>query len=78
MTTKVLHELVKRAQSWPENAQEELARIANEIEADLKSGYYIPTPDELRGIDRGLREAAAGKFVSEAEVEAVLAKHSRK
>ena len=34
-------------------------------------------PEELRGIDRGLRDAAEGRFVSEAEVEAVFAKHRR-
>jgi hypothetical protein len=76
--TKILHDLIQRAQSWPEDAQEELAQIAREIEAGLKGGKYRATPDELRGVDRGLRDSAEGKFVSEADVEAVFAKHRRK
>jgi hypothetical protein len=38
-------------------------------------GLYIATEDELRGIDRGLREAEAGHFATAEEVEAVFAKH---
>ena len=36
---------------------------------------YRATKAELAAIDRGLREAQAGKFASEAEVEAVFAKY---
>jgi predicted transcriptional regulator len=35
---------------------------------------YEPTPEELAGIDRGLRAAAEGRVASEQEVEAVFAK----
>jgi predicted transcriptional regulator len=73
--SEVLNSIVERAASWPRDAQEELAYVAQEIEAELAAGVYRPTDDELRGIDRGLRDAADGKFVSEAEVEAVFAKH---
>ncbi|HEX4862165.1 MAG TPA: hypothetical protein VFV07_13085 [Rhizomicrobium sp.] len=38
-------------------------------------GFYIATEDELRGIDRGLREAEAGNFATAEEVEATFAKH---
>jgi predicted transcriptional regulator len=40
----------------------------------LKDGEYQPTPEELAGIDRGLRAAAEGRFASEQEVEAAFAK----
>jgi hypothetical protein len=33
-----------------------------------------PTPEELAGIDRGLRDAAEGRFAAEQKVEEVLAK----
>ena len=36
---------------------------------------YRATMTELEGIDRGLREANAGRFASDAEVEAVFAKY---
>ena len=72
---KEIEAVLDRVPSWPEQAREELASVALEIEAELKHGTYRATPDELRGIDRGLRDAAEGKFASEAKVEAVFAKH---
>ena len=54
--------------------QEQLAEFALELEAGLKDGEYQPTPEELAGIDRGLRDAAQGRFASEQEVEAAFAK----
>jgi predicted transcriptional regulator len=78
MMTKVWDDLLRRVQSWPEDAQQELAQVALEIDAELKGGKYRATPAELAGIDRGLSEAAQGKFVSREEVEAVFAKFRRK
>lgn len=37
-------------------------------------GEYEPAPDELAGIDRGLRAAAEGRFATDQQVEAVFAK----
>jgi predicted transcriptional regulator len=72
-----LKALIERAQTWPEEAQEELAQVAREIEAGIAGGTYRASPAELAGIDRGLRDAEAGKFASEDEVEAVFSKHRR-
>jgi hypothetical protein len=77
MMTKVWDELLRRVQSWPQEAQEELAQVALEIEAALKQGAYHPSPPELAGIDRGLRDSAEGKFASENDVEAIFEKHRR-
>jgi hypothetical protein len=38
---------------------------------------YKATPEELEAIDRGLRDAAEGKFATDEEVEAVFAKFRR-
>lgn len=76
--TKVWDELLRRVQSWPENAQQELAQVALEIEAELNRGHYQAAPDELTGIDRGLSDVAKGKFASGEDVETVFAKHKRK
>ena len=70
-------DVLERAKSWPKNAQDELAQIALEIEAELGAGNYSPTEAELRGIERGLRDAADGKFATQAEVEAVFTKYRR-
>lgn len=75
MMTKVWDELLRRVQSWPENAQQELAQVALEIEAELNRGHYHATLDDLAGIDRGLSDVAKGKFASGEDLEAVFAKH---
>jgi len=74
---KTLTELLQRADNWPAEAQKELAEIAGEIEAELRSGAYRATSEELAGIDRGLRDSADGKFATDEEVEAVFARHLR-
>ena len=77
MTAKVLKDALQRAESWPQEAQEELAELASEIDARLKGRKYHATADELAGIDRGLRAARDGRFATDKEVEAVFAKHRR-
>jgi hypothetical protein len=77
MASKSLKEAMRRIESWPEAAQEELAEIALEIDARLKGGRYHATPDELAGIDRGLEAARQGRFATDEQVEAVFAKHRR-
>jgi hypothetical protein len=77
MTAKALKDAIRRAEEWPEEAQEELAEIALQIDASLRGGIYRATADELAGIDRGLRAAREGRFATDEEVEAVFAKHRR-
>jgi hypothetical protein len=74
MKTQKLTEVLERVESWPADVQNELAEFALELDAGLKDGEYQPTPEELAGIDRGLRAAAEGRFANEQEVEAAFAK----
>ena len=53
--------------TWPEEAQEELAAIAFEMDSALKGGKYHATPEELEGIDRGLKAAREGRFATDEE-----------
>lgn len=71
---KSLSDLLERARSWPEDAQDELAQVAREIEAELSQGTYHATPEELAGVDRGLRDSADGRFASAEEIAATFAK----
>jgi predicted transcriptional regulator len=73
MKTKALTAILERVETWPEAAQQQLAEIALEIEQDL-SGTYNPTPAERAGIERGLADAKAGRFATDEQVEAALAK----
>jgi len=77
MTGKELRDLMERIESWPEEAQEELADIALEIEAEFRRGAYRANPKELAGIDRGLKAAREGRFAADQDVEAVFAKYRR-
>jgi predicted transcriptional regulator len=43
-------------------------------DARFKDGEYEPMPEELAGIDRGLRDAAEGRFASDDQVESAFAK----
>jgi hypothetical protein len=78
MKTKSLRQALERVENWPADAQDQLADIALDIDASIKDIQYEPTPDELEGIDRGLRDAAQGRFATDAEMEAAFAKFRRK
>lgn len=77
MTAKVLKDVLERVETWPEEAQAELAEIARQIDAALKGGVYHATPEELAGIDRGLKDAREGRFATDGDVNATFAKHRR-
>ena len=78
MKTKQLTEVLERVEAWPPHIQNELAEFALELDAGFRDGEYEPTPEELAGIDRGLRAAVERRFASEQEVEAVFAKFREK
>jgi predicted transcriptional regulator len=74
MTTKDLKSLLERVQSWPQEAQDELVDVANEIESELKNREYLATQEELRIIDAAMASIDGGEFATEAEVETVFGK----
>ncbi|MGO9005035.1 MAG: hypothetical protein ACLQIQ_21645 [Beijerinckiaceae bacterium] len=68
MTAKALKDVLQRVEAWPEEAQEQLAEIAREIDAQLAGGVYRATAEELEALDEAERSGVA----SEAEVEAAF------
>ena len=78
MTEADLKDLLKRVQSWPEAAQDELVALANQIENELQSNDYVATHEELRIIDAAMASIDAGEVASEREVEAAFAKFRAK
>jgi hypothetical protein len=68
MTTKALREALQRVETWPEEAQEDLAQIAQEIDAQLAGRAYHATPEELAAID----EAEHSGVASDEEIEAAF------
>jgi hypothetical protein len=68
MTAKALQEVLQRVETWPEEAQEDLAQIAREIDSQLAGRAYHATPEELAALDEAERSGVA----SEEEVEAAF------
>jgi hypothetical protein len=69
-----LKELMRRAEHWPEQAQEELAQLGEEIEEVLRGGEYEATSEELRAIDEAIAEIESGNVATDAQVRAAFAK----
>ena len=74
MTTKILQEVLRRVEDWPEAAQAELAEIALEVDRGLGPRAYHAAPKGLESIDRGLKAAREGRFATDDQVNQVLRK----
>jgi len=73
MTETDLQNLLARVRSWPEQAQNELVAVANQIESELK-GDYVATHDELEAIDAAMASIDAGEAATDLEIGAAFAK----
>jgi hypothetical protein len=74
MTTTDLKNLLERVQTWPEEAQDELVAVANQIESELQGKDYLATREELRIIDAAMTSIDAGEVATDAEIKAAFAK----
>jgi hypothetical protein len=77
MAASDLRNLLERAQTWPEEAQNELVAIASEIENELLGGEYLATQEELQSIDAALVSIDRGEVATDAEVAEAFAKFRR-
>lgn len=69
-----LKELLERARTWPEEAQDELVAVANQIEHELQGKDYHATQEELRIIDAAVASIDAGDSATDDEIKAAFAK----
>jgi hypothetical protein len=74
MTVTDLKNLLERVQTWPEEAQDELVAVANQIESELRGSEYLATQEELRVVDAAMAFIDAGETATDAEIKAVFAK----
>jgi hypothetical protein len=74
MTTTDLKNLLERVQAWPEEAQDELVAVANQIESELQGRDYLATREELRIIDAAMASIDRGEVATDAEIAAAFAK----
>jgi hypothetical protein len=70
-----LKDMLRRAETWPEWAQDDLAELAHEIDQEVQAGTYQATREELRKIDEARAAVRRGEVAAGADVEAVFAKH---
>jgi hypothetical protein len=75
LMTKALKDILQIAETWPVEAQKELAHIAREIDAAVKGERYFASEEELRAIDDARAAVQRGEVVSEDKARAVLAKY---
>ncbi len=69
--TQTAKELLRRVEEWPAEDQEELAEMAREIEA-RRTGVYRLTDADREAIEKSLADVRAGRFGSEAEIDAIF------
>jgi hypothetical protein len=74
MTTTDLKNLLERVQSWPEEAQDELVAVANQIERELEGRDYLATREELQIIDAAIASIDGGEVATDVEIKAAFAK----
>jgi predicted transcriptional regulator len=71
MTKEQIAVLLERAETWPQEAQDELVRIAIDIERK-HAGVYRLDEDEQADIREGLAEIERGEVASDEEVRATF------
>jgi hypothetical protein len=74
MTATDLKNLLERIQAWPEEAQDELVAVANQIERELQGQDYLATREELRIIDDTMASIDSGEVATDVEIKAAFAK----
>jgi predicted transcriptional regulator len=60
--TNVLEAVIRQAEHWPLEDQEELAEHAREIEA-RRTGVYLMSDGERAAVREGVAQADRGEFV---------------
>ena len=66
--TDDVKEILRRAESWPQEDQEELADVARLIEA-RRSGVYRLSDEERAAVRNGLDAARRGEFAADEDIE---------
>ena len=75
MSPKV-KEILQKAESWPEEDQEELAEVAREIEA-RRTGVYRLSDDERAAVRKGMDAARRGDFAPDGEMDEFYRLHRK-
>lgn len=69
-----LKEMIKRAETWPEELQEAAIATLQALEAEFAEPYEL-TEDDRKAIDRGLEDVRQGRIASDDEVSRLFARY---
>jgi hypothetical protein len=72
----LLEKALERVRAWPKSRQDDLARIALEMDEQGTTPYHL-SDEERVVLEAALREADAGDFASEGEVRAAYRRFTR-
>jgi predicted transcriptional regulator len=73
---RTLQEVIKRAENWSVEDQEELAEFAREIET-RRTGVYTMSDAEHAAVKEGLAQADRGEFVPDDVVAEADKRHAQ-
>ena len=76
MTKSDIHELIERAAKWPEEAQDELVRSMEDIEARYY-GVYITNKEDRAALKRSQDDVKHGRFASHEDLQKVFHRFHR-
>jgi hypothetical protein len=72
-----LRDIIRRVDTWPEEAQEQAAELLLALEQEYAEPYELSDEDR-RAIDRSLEDMRQGRFASDEQVAALFARSRRR
>jgi predicted transcriptional regulator len=72
-----LKDIIERADTWPEEAQEEAVQFLLALEQEYAEPYELSDEDR-KAIDRGLEDMRHGRFATDEQVAAVFNRYRRR
>jgi len=76
MAKEKIESVLERVRNWPEQRQEEAARMLEAMEHS-GTGVYRLSPEERASVLEGLAEAERGEFVSDKDMEDFWNRHQK-
>jgi predicted transcriptional regulator len=72
-----LKDIIERAETWPDWAQEHAIELLLSLEREYADPYQL-TEDDKAAIDRSMEHARQGRFATDEEVAEVFNRHRQK
>jgi hypothetical protein len=74
--TKRLKQIIERVETWPEEAQDEVAELLLALEEERANPLSL-TKEDIEAIERGLEDVRLGRFASDEAVREMFDRYHR-